>query len=84
MTALQKKANKFLWTIKCEECFKKLKKILTNASILWIADPDGYFVVCVDTSKEGLGGVLLQNDYAIYYESWKLKEHEKNYSTHDI
>ena len=38
----------------------------------------------MDASKEGLGGVLLQNDHAIYYESWKLKEHEKNYPAHDI
>ena len=42
------------------------------------------FVVFTDSSKEGLGGVLLQNDYTICYESQKLKEHEKNYPTHDI
>ena len=38
----------------------------------------------MDVSKEGLGGVLLQNDYVICYESRKLKEHEKNYRTHDL
>ena len=46
------------------------------APVLRIADPDGDFVVCTDASKEELGGVLLQNDYVIYYESGKLKEHE--------
>ena len=54
------------------------------APVLRIVDPDGDFVVCTDASKEGLGGILLQNDHAISYESWKLKEHEKNYPTHDL
>ena len=52
--------------------------------VLRIANPDEDFVVCTDSSKEGLGGVLLQNDHAIYYESQKLKKHEKNYPTHDL
>ena len=38
----------------------------------------------MDASKEGLRGVLLQNDHVIYYESWKLKEHEQNYPTYDL
>ena len=47
-------------------------------------DLDGNFVVFMDESKEGLRGVLLQNEYMIYYELWKLKEHEHNYPTHDL
>ena len=84
MTALQKKANKFLWTDKCEESFQNIKHLFMTALVLRIADPDGDFIVCTDASKEGLGRVLLQNDHAIYYESWKLKEHEQNYPTHDF
>ena len=38
----------------------------------------------MDASKEKLRGVLLHNDYMICYESQNLKEHEKNYPTHDI
>ena len=68
MMALQKKANNFLWTNKCEESFQKLKQLLMTAPLLWIADPDGDFVVCMDARKEGLGGFLLQNDYMICYE----------------
>ena len=55
-----------------------------TAPVLWIADPNGDFGLCMDASKEGLRGVLLQNDHAIYYESQKLKEHEKNYPMHDL
>ena len=61
--------SKFLWTAKCEESFQKLKQFLMTVLVLRIADPDGDFVVCTDTRKEGLGGFLLQNDYEICYES---------------
>ena len=84
MIALQNKENKFLWMTKCEESFQKLKQILNIAPILRIVDLEKDFVVCIDARKEGLGGVLMQNDCAIYYESWKLKEHEQNYPTHDL
>ena len=84
MTTLQKKASNFLWTAKCEESFQKLKQLVMTAPVLWIVDPDGDFVVCTDASKEGLGGVLLQKFHVIYYESKKLKEHEKNYPMHDL
>jgi hypothetical protein len=33
---------------------------------------------------QGIGGVLTQNGHVIFYESLKLKEHKRNYSTHDI
>ena len=69
---------------KCEESFQKFKKLLTIAPILQIADPNWDFVVCMDASKEGLEGVLLQNDHVICYESCKLKEHEQKYPTHDL
>ena len=65
MTTLQKKENKFLWTTKCEEIFRKLKQLLMTTPILRIADPNGDFVVCMDASKEGVEGVLLQNDYMV-------------------
>ena len=55
-----------------------------TAPVLRIADPNRDFVVCTDARKEGLGGVLLQNDHVICCESRNLKEHEQNYSTHDL
>jgi hypothetical protein len=41
-------------------------------------------VVCIDACKEALGGFLSQNGIVICYESRKLKEHERNYATHDL
>jgi len=55
-----------------------------TASVLKIADPNKDFLVCTDACKEGLGGVLSQDNYVIAYESRKLKRHEKNYATHDL
>lgn len=61
-----------------------MKLLLTTSSILKIADPDKDFLVCTDACKEGLGGVLTQENCVIAYESRKLKQHEKNYATHDL
>jgi hypothetical protein len=61
-----------------------LKQLLTSAPILRIVDPNADFIVCIDSCKEGMGGVLGQNGFVICYEFRKLKEHEKNYATHDL
>jgi hypothetical protein len=58
--------------------------LLTSAPILRIANPNEYFVVCTNACKEGLGGFLIQNGFVVCYESRKLKDHEKNYATHDL
>jgi hypothetical protein len=81
---LQRKEKKFQWTEKCEKSFQQLKQLLTSAPILRIADPNEDFVVCTDACKEGLEGVLSQNGFVICYESMNLKEHKKNYVTHDL
>jgi hypothetical protein len=57
---------------------------LTSALILNIADPDEDFFVCTDACKEGLNGVLSKKDNVACYEFKKLKEHERNYATHDL
>ena len=41
-------------------------------------------MVCTNACKEGIGGVLTQNGHVISYESRKIKEHERNYATHDL
>ena len=62
-----------------------MKNILTSALVLKVVDPEKYFVVCTDVCGQGLGGVLMQDNHVIYcYDSRKLKEHEKNYATHDL
>jgi hypothetical protein len=84
ITYLQKKGIIFEWTSKCEQNFNLLKQLLTSAPILNIFDPNGSFVVCTDSCKEGLGGFLTQNGHVIGYESRKLQEYERRYDTHDL
>jgi hypothetical protein len=59
-------------------------KFLTNAPMLKIADPNKEFLVCIDVCKEGIIGVLMQEEHVIFYESRKLNDHEINYVTHDL
>ena len=40
-------------------------------------------MVCTDACKEGIRGILAQEEYVVCYEYQKWKEHEKNYATHD-
>ena len=61
-----------------------MKNLLTIAPILKIADPEKDLLVCTDACNQGLGGVLMQDNHVVFYESRKLKEHEKNYATHDL
>ena len=65
ITTLQKKSNKFVWIQQCEDNLDKLKHLLTTSLVLWNFDPNKYFVVCTDASKEGLGGVLTQEGHVI-------------------
>jgi hypothetical protein len=84
ITSLQRKEKKFQWTKECESIFQRLKQLLISAPIVNIADPNKDCVVCIDACKEGLGGVLSQEEFVVCYESRKLKEHENNYATHDL
>ena len=61
-----------------------MKNILTSALVLKVADPEKDFVVCTDARGQGLGGFLMQDNHVICYKSRKMKEHEKNYATHDL
>lgn len=84
MTELLKKEKKFEWTDKCEESFQDLKKRLVSAPILVLPDLLENFQVYCDASRVGLGCVLMQGGRVVAYVSWQLKNHERNYPTHDL
>ena len=61
-----------------------MKKRLTSAPILIVLDKgQGYKVYC-DSSRARLGFVLIQSGRVVAYGSRQLKNHEKNYPTHDM
>ncbi|KAJ0879974.1 putative nucleotidyltransferase, Ribonuclease H [Helianthus annuus] len=84
LTKLTYKPVKFEWGPKQEEAFRILKQRLTNAPILALPKRTKDFVVYCDASKLGNGCVLMQRQKVIAYASRQLKNHEENYSTHDL
>ncbi|GJT50633.1 putative reverse transcriptase domain-containing protein [Tanacetum coccineum] len=67
-----------------EEAFQTLKNNLCDAPILSLPDGIEDFVVYCDASNQGLGCVLMQRGKVIAYALRQLKNHERNYTTHDL
>ncbi|XP_070046930.1 uncharacterized protein [Nicotiana tomentosiformis] len=84
LTKLTQKAVKFQWSDACEQSFQELKKRLTTAPVLTLPTGSGGFTVYCDVSRVGLGCVLMLEGKVIAYASRQLKNHEKNYPTHDL
>ncbi|KAJ0704441.1 putative nucleotidyltransferase, Ribonuclease H [Helianthus annuus] len=84
LTKLTCKSFKFEWGLKQEEAFRIFKQRLTHAPILALPEGTEDFVVYCDASKLGYGCVLMQRQKVIAYASRQLKNHEENYSTHDL
>jgi hypothetical protein len=74
ITELQKKNKKFVWTEKCAEEFRRLKELLMTMPILKVLGMDEDLLVCKDTSKEGLGRVLMHGDQVIVLHLKEIKK----------
>jgi hypothetical protein len=72
------------WKEKCEKSFLELKRKLCAAPVLALPKMDKPYEVYTDASKEGLGGILMQEKKVISYISRNLKLHKENYLTHDL
>ncbi|XP_015081239.1 uncharacterized protein LOC107024791 [Solanum pennellii] len=84
LTRLTQKEVIFQLSDECEVSFQKLKTLLTTAPILTLPVEGEGFVVYCDTSRIGLGCILMQKGKVIDYASRQLKVHEKNYPIHDL
>ncbi|KAJ9563826.1 hypothetical protein OSB04_008986 [Centaurea solstitialis] len=84
LTMLTQKDKKFDWGQRQEDAFQLLKQKLCNAPVLALPQGTEDFVVYCDASRQGLGCVLMQRDKVIAYASRQLKNHEQNYTTHDL
>ena len=67
---LQKKAKKFKWAEEAKKAFNEIKKLLINPLILKAPTPDGLFLLESDTSREGMGGTLLQKQRDEWGSHW--------------
>ena len=84
LTQLTRKNQKFQWTDACEKSFQKLKQRLVSTLILTIPSGSEGFVIYSDSSKQGLGYLLMQNGKVIAYASRQLKDYEEKYPTYDL
>lgn len=76
------------WDEDCEKAFETLKESLTEAPVLAIANTKLPYVLHVDASREGLGGVLYQDQgeglRPVAFVSRSLSPSERNYPTHKL
>ncbi|CAA0819578.1 Uncharacterized mitochondrial protein AtMg00860, partial [Striga hermonthica] len=84
LSQLTRTSMKFEWTDRCEASFQNLKRRLTSAPVLTIPDPSRSFTIFSDSSRQGLGCVLMQDGQVVAYASRQIKSHEQNYPTHDL
>ena len=85
---LQKKSKKFKWTGETEKAFNDIKQLLINRPVLKAPTPDGLFHLESDTSREGVGGTLLQkqgNEWVVIgYHSKRLPQPTKNFGVTEL
>ena len=85
---LQKKSKKFKWTDKAEKAFNDIKQLLVNLPVLKAPTPDGLFRLESSTSREGVGGTLLQkqgNEWVVIgYHSKRLPQLAKNFGVTEL
>ena len=84
LTDLLSERRNFQWSDACEKAFKSLKALLVSTPILRAPRFDKPFVISVDASDVGVGGVLGQEENGVLmpvaYMSKKLLKHQRKYS----
>ena len=85
---LQRKAKKFKWMDEAKKAINEMKKLLISPPVLKAPTPDGLFRLKSDTSREGVGGTLLQKQgdewVVIGYHSKRLPKSAKNFSVTEL
>ena len=85
---MQKKAKKFKWTVEVVKAFNEIKKLLVSPPVLKAPTPDGLFRLASDTSREGVGGTLLQKQgdkwVVIGYHLKRLPKSVKNFGVTEL
>ncbi|GAA0174563.1 hypothetical protein LIER_27931 [Lithospermum erythrorhizon] len=83
-TSVTEEGYPFIWDEDRERCFRELKVKLTSAPVLALPSGSEGYMIYSDASHQGLGCVLMQNGRVIAYASRQLRNHERNYPTHDL
>jgi RNase H-like domain found in reverse transcriptase/Reverse transcriptase (RNA-dependent DNA polymerase)/Integrase zinc binding domain/Chromo (CHRromatin Organisation MOdifier) domain/Retroviral aspartyl protease len=87
LTELLKKNAKFKWTQQHQQALEELKKAVSSAPVLIIADSKLPFVVTTDASGYAVGAALCQDQgkglQPIAFMSKKMLPAERNYPVHE-
>ncbi|CAH9148831.1 unnamed protein product [Cuscuta epithymum] len=83
LTDLTRKKQSWNWTEACQRAFEDLKKAVASEPVLKLPDFAAPFEVHTDASDRALGGVLVQDEHPVAFESRKLKDAETRYSAHE-
>ena len=84
MRSLLENKNEWNWSDEHKKEFQEIKRILTSKPVLQFYDAKKKMRLSTDSSKDGLGAVLLQNHHhnwlPVAYASRGLTEAEKHYA----
>ena len=76
---LLKEKNAWVWTESHSIAIDKIKECLTNAPVLRFFDSKLPITIQCDSSKDGIGSVLMQLGQPVYFASRSLNDTEKRY-----
>ena len=89
LNSLLEAGQSFQWTQDCEKAFQGLKNVLTGDEVMALPSEKGLFLLDVDASGKGLGGVLSQMQFCekagkeverpIAYASKTMTKSQRNY-----
>ena len=68
------------WNDSCVQAFKVIKEKITNTLMLAYFDQDKDLILQVDSSKDGLGVIIMQDEKPIEYASRALTRSERNWA----
>ncbi|KAJ7941085.1 Retrotransposon protein, putative, Ty3-gypsy subclass [Quillaja saponaria] len=83
LTELLKKGTVWHWGEPCQTAFEDMKLAMINDPVLALPDISKPFEVQTDASDYALGGVLLQENHPVAYESHKLSQAERRYTAQE-
>lgn len=88
LNELLKKGTKFIWSAKCEESFKNIKKEIVSERVLIHFDQNKQLILATDASPTGLGAILSHrlpdgSERPIAFASRSLTDTERKYSQID-
>ena len=68
------------WEKAQQDAYEELKRLVTTAPVLKLYDVTKDITLQVDSSKEGLGAVLLQDNQPVLYASKSLNDTQARYA----